>query len=196
MLENLIGKTDIYLLDQIMKDRYSMPCSILDAGCGNGRNMFWFLQNDFDIYGIDINDTAIQKLKLENKFLKENQFQVADITNIPFPNQYFNHIICSAVLHFAKSTSHFLEMLSELNRVLKTNGTLFIRMTSDIGIADKLIFVSESVYKMPDGDTRFILTSSLINKILTQYNYSLLEPVKTVNVNNERCMTTLILLKN
>lgn len=52
-IQELIGNTDIYLLDQIMKGRYTPGERILDAGCGNGRNLVWFLKNDFDVYAVD-----------------------------------------------------------------------------------------------------------------------------------------------
>ena len=32
-----LGKMDIYLIDQIMKGRYSSSQKILDAGCGSGK---------------------------------------------------------------------------------------------------------------------------------------------------------------
>ena len=51
-IQELLGQTDIYLVDQIMKNRFDLQNNILDAGCGNGRNMHWFLRNDYKIYGI------------------------------------------------------------------------------------------------------------------------------------------------
>ncbi|WP_189702523.1 methyltransferase domain-containing protein [Subsaximicrobium wynnwilliamsii] len=50
---NLLGNVDIYVIDQILKGRYQPGQSILDVGCGNGRNLKWFYQNDFLIEGID-----------------------------------------------------------------------------------------------------------------------------------------------
>jgi len=41
-LKEAINGTDIYLLDQILKDRYETGDKILDAGCGKGRNLKWF----------------------------------------------------------------------------------------------------------------------------------------------------------
>lgn len=52
-IHDLIGDTDIYLLDQIMKGRYNANDKILDAGCGNGRNLHWFLLYNISVYGID-----------------------------------------------------------------------------------------------------------------------------------------------
>ena len=55
----LLGCTDIYPIDHIMKGRYAPGDKILDAGCGDGRNMHWFVQNNFEIYGIDSSEAAI-----------------------------------------------------------------------------------------------------------------------------------------
>lgn len=195
-LKNIIGKTDIYLIDQIMKERYQTTDIILDAGCGDGRNMFWFLQNEIEIYGMDSNNNIIQQLQNENVNLPHNKFQVATVENIPFSQEYFHHIICIAVLHFAKNKNHFFEMMTELVRVLKPKGSLFIRIASDIGLETKIKFNEDGVYTIPDGTNRFLLTKSLLQELMNQFNLSFLEPLKTVNVNDERCMSTLVLQKN
>ena len=191
-----IAQTDIYLLDQIMKGRYNATDKILDAGCGEGRNMHWFLQNDFEIYGTDINEAAIAQLKSANPDLTAESLPVAPLEKLPFADNYCNHIISSAVLHFAKNTKHFKAMLTEMVRVLKPNGSLFIRMTSDIGIENKVKLISDGVYIIPDGSKRFLLTKTLLTECMQENNLSFLEPFKTVNVDDLRCMSTLVLQKN
>lgn len=62
-LKQLLGNTDIYLLDQIMKGRYSHKDFILDAGAGAGRNLQWFVQQGFPVYGTDRNPAAVATLK-------------------------------------------------------------------------------------------------------------------------------------
>ena len=99
------------------------------------------------------------------------------------------------MLHFAENKSDFKAMFSELIRVLKTHGSLFIRVASTFGIEDKLIPVSKGIYTLPDGTTRFLLTKSLLKDIVENPKLILLEPVKTVNVNDLRCMTTLVIQK-
>ncbi len=195
-LKNLIGQTDIYLLDQIMKGRYTENEKILDAGCGEGRNMHWFLQSGFVIYGTDINETAIAQLKSANPDSPAERLQVAAVEKLPFTDNYFDHIISSAVLHFANSTKHFKAMLTEMVRVLKTNSSLFIRMTSDIGIENKVKPIGDGVYIIPDGSKRFLLTKTLLKECMQENNLSFLEPLKTVNVDDLRCMSTLVLQKN
>ncbi|MBE9489759.1 MAG: class I SAM-dependent methyltransferase [Bacteroidetes bacterium] len=193
-LKEIVDHTDIYLIDQIIKERYLNSEIILDAGCGSGRNLHWFYNNGFVIYGIDKSESNIENVKKKYSNQVKN-FSFSKVEELAFENDYFNHIICNAVLHFAVDESHFLSMFSELMRVLKSKGSLFIRVASDIGIKDKIIPVSEGVYKLPDGTTRYLFTKSLFSKLEKLHNFTLLEPLKTVNVNDLRCMTTLVIQK-
>ncbi|MEO9146163.1 MAG: class I SAM-dependent methyltransferase [Ginsengibacter sp.] len=191
----MVGRTDIYLIDQIMKDRYQPHQKILDAGCGGGRNMKWFLQNDFEIYGVDNSQAAIIHLKQVNESLHPLRLQVSGLEKLPFEENYFDHVICSAVMHFAVDVAHFKQMLAEMLRVLSLNGSLFIRMASDIGIEDKVKLISDGNYQIPDGSMRFLLTRSLLAECMIEFNLQFLEPLKTTNVNDIRSMSTLLLQK-
>ena len=190
-IEEVIGATDIYLVDQIMKGRYKTNDIILDAGCGYGRNLHWFLRNNFVIYGVDQDVNAIYDLQRRRSAVAE-RFRQSAIEKLPFENDQFNHIISSAVLHFAKDTEHFRQMISEMVRVLKLSGSLFIRMTSDIGIEDKVQLAGDGVYDIPDGSRRFLLTRDLLADVMRKNGLSFLEPLKTVNVDDIRCMSTVV----
>jgi hypothetical protein len=87
-------------------------------------------------------------------------------------------------------------MITEMLRLLKPKGSLFIRMTSDIGIEDKVHLLNDGVYSIPDGSKRFLLTRTIITSLLQENQLSFLESLKTVNVNDMRCMSTLVLQKN
>ena len=195
LLEEIIGSTDIYLVDQIMKGRYKANDIILDAGCGYGRNLHWFLRNNVVIYGIDQDVNAIHDLQRRHPAVT-GQFRQSAVEKMPFEKGQFDHVISSAVLHFAKDTEHFGQMIAEMVRVLKPLGSLFIRMTSDIGIEDKVQPVGNGVYDIPDGSRRFLLTRTLLADVMRKNGLSFLEPLKTVNVNDIRCMSTILLRLN
>ncbi|MEO6682532.1 MAG: class I SAM-dependent methyltransferase [Ginsengibacter sp.] len=195
-LQESLGQTDIYLIDQLMKGRYHPADKILEAGCGGGRNMDWFIKNGFTIYGIDTSEAAILHLKNKYPELPVETFQIAAVEELPFADGFFDHVISSAVLHFAKSEIHFKEMFKEMVRVLKPGGSLFIRMTSDIGIEDKVQLIRDGNYQIPDGSMRFLLKREMIDELLQLNSLTFLEPFKTVNVNDLRCMSTLVLVKN
>jgi tellurite methyltransferase len=133
----LLCRTDIYFIDQIMKGKYASGDEILDAECGGGKNIHWFVQNNFEIYGIDSSEAAIINLRNEYPTLPAENLQVSLIEKLPFPDHFFDHVISSAVLHFAASTTHFKAMMGEMLRVLKPNSTLLIRLTSDKALKTK-----------------------------------------------------------
>ena len=170
-----IGGIDIYLLDQILKGRYAKDSVLLDAGCGTGRNLKWFYNNSYVFYGVDASVSSIEAIKEKYPKVSEN-FSVQSLDALNFDDNTFDHIICNAVLHFAKNTQHFLSMFSELVRVLKSGGTLCIRMTSKESIEKFVKPISDGVYYLPDETNRFLLTDSLLERIISTYNLVFLEP--------------------
>lgn len=193
-LHHQIGGIDIYLLDAILKGHYKEDAIILDAGCGTGRNLKWFYNNNYAIYGVDANAKSISIAK-ENYPNLANNLTIQNLDVLTFEANNFDHVICSAVLHFAQNTPHFLSLFSELVRVIKPNGTLFIRMTNIEGIEDYVSLIADGVYRLPDKTNRFLLNQSLLAQVCKDYNLQLIAPFKSVNVNNERCMATIILRK-
>ena len=192
-----ITNTDIYVIDQVLKGRYNTGGKLLDAGCGGGRNISWFLaQPNFDVYAIDIEQQIIDHLLQVYPSLKQDHVSCTPVQSLPFTAAFFDHIICSTVLHFARNKEDFLQMFSELNRVLKPGGSLFIRMASDIGIENNILPLGGGRFSLPDGTDRFLLTRTLIDEVLNSFPVTLNEPVKTTNVQDIRCMTTLVMTKS
>ncbi len=188
---------DMSLLDQLLKGRFVPGSKVLDAGFGNGRNSYWFIKNDFDVFGIDKNEEALHLLKKRLAGCTQvlEQFYLGDLEELAFANSSFDLVICNAVLHFAKDLNHFKKMFGELVRVLNYSGILFIRMTSDIGIKDKIKELSAGVYLLPDDSIRFLLTREILHQVMDEYQLTFIEPLKTVNVNDLRAMSTLVLSK-
>lgn len=191
----ILGATDIYLIDQIMKGRFKTGDVLLDAGCGQGRNLHWFLRNGVNVYAVDKDPVWIAGLLQQNPALPPDRCKVCSVQEMPFDANFFDAVISSAVLHFAEDKGSFFKMLDEMFRVLKNNGVLFIRMASAIGIEEKVKPVGSDTFLLPDGSTRFLLTRDLLKQLLTRYTFSFLEDFKTVNVADARCMSTLVLRK-
>jgi len=199
-LKQCYGNIDIYLFDQLLKDRFKDCQKILDAGCGGGRNLVYFLRNGCDVYGIDPDDNAIMAVKaLSQSLAPKNEltnFQLTTAENMSFPNGYFDLVISSAVLHFARNEKHFHQMLTRMWDVLKPGGYLFVRLASDIGIAHLVHHIGNQRYLLPDGSERFLVNEEVLLKYTATLNGHLYEPIKTTNVQNLRCMTTWCLQKS
>lgn len=198
-LNNELGNIDIYLLDQILKGRYSQEMKILDAGCGEGRNILYFLNNGYDVFGIDQNPDAIRMMHfiLGSKYPNRSKknFSIGEVSSTIFADKSFDLVISSAVLHFAKDHDHFKQMFAEMTRVLKPQGQLFIRMASDIGLNGHKTNDTSGKYFLPDGSIRYLITQGMIKKLTETFSLEFIEPIKTTNVSDLRCMTTLVLRK-
>jgi ubiquinone/menaquinone biosynthesis C-methylase UbiE len=195
-IENLLGQTDIYLVDQIMQQRYQPGQRLLDAGCGSGRNLHWFvLHGQLQCYACDHSAASIDEVKQVYPQIPDEHFTIASLEQLPYPEAFFHHIICNAVLHFASNETQFLLMLHALCRVLKPGGSLFIRTASDIGIEKEVQPLSNGRYLLPDGSERFLLTKALLHQINTKFPLQHLAPFKTSVVQHLRSMSTLVLQK-
>lgn len=198
-LQELYGNIDIYLFDQLLKGRFDNCERVLDIGVGGGRNLPYFLQNDYQVFGVDTNPTAIDDVKqLSMELAPANDtdnFVVATAEDLPFDTHFFDLVICSAVLHFAQSHMQFDAMMQSAWRVLKPGGYFFARLASDIGIEDLVKPLSEGEYLLPDGSTRYLVNYETLQYYITRLGAELFEPVKTTNVQDLRCMTTWCMVK-
>jgi tellurite methyltransferase len=198
-IREIFGDIDIYLFDQIQKGRFTAEMKILDAGCGGGRNLTFFMRTGCNVFAVDQNPEAIEQIKYFAKMLTPNlspdNFQISEIEKMPFPDNYFDWVISNAVLHFAENKLQFNQMMSEMWRVLKPNGMFFARLASSIGIEHLIIPTENGRYLLPDESERFLVDEDLLIKTTENLGGNFLEPIKTTNVQNMRCMTTWILYK-
>lgn len=183
---------DIYLLDQILKGRYHSGESILDAGCGGGRNLKWFIENGLEVHACDIDAERISELK---DTIPGAAFQVSDLASLPYSDAKFDHIICSAVLHFSKDEDHFMKQFSELSRVLKQGGSLFVRMCSFQGLDSAEQDLGDGRFLLKDGTERFVATSEQLKSVMEANSLHFLELPKSVNVNELRSMSVWVFQK-
>lgn len=190
----LFGDIDIYLFDQLLKGRISEDMRILDAGCGFGRNLTYFLRSGFDIYAVDRSEEAIEAVREQGerwvKGWNAERARIESIEKMSFANDSFDFVICNAVLHFAVNEAHFHQMVHELWRVLRPGGMLFVRLASSIGIEKRLESLGDCRFKLPDGSIRFLVDEERLVRTTEKLQGMLVEPIKTVNVSNQRCMTT------
>src|SRR3954462_5913670 len=93
-LQASFGNIDIYLFDQLLKGRYSQCRNVLDVGCGGGRNLVYFLQNGFEVYGVDQSERTVDAVKeLSRELAPDNpvdNFKVAKVEELPFADVAFD----------------------------------------------------------------------------------------------------------
>lgn len=198
-LRNAFGEIDIYLFDQLLRGRFDHRRRILDAGCGSGRNLVYFLRSGFDVFGIDSNPAAVDSVRaLAAELaptLPAEHFRVGDLDSLPWPDASMDALLCSAVLHFAADQDHFGRMLEEMWRVLRPGGLFFARLASVIGLEVPVQRDGNRRARLPDGTVRFLVDESMLVGWTERLQAELLDPIKTTNVQNQRCMTTWVVQK-
>lgn len=97
--------------------------TVLDIGCGNGRNMEGF--NNADVYGID-NCQEFVNICCSNG---QNVIK-ADMETIPFPDNYFNYIISIASFHHLSTEERRVAVLKEMCRISKPGGKMLLSVWS------------------------------------------------------------------
>ena len=197
-LQALFGSIDIYLFDQLLRGRFDDRRSVLDAGCGEGRNLVYFLVLGFICFGIDRDEQAIGAVRARARALAPTldpaNFVTGELERLPWSDAAMDAVVCSAVLHFARDEAHFARIATELWRVLAPGGLFFARLASSIGLEAQLTRAVGRV-RLPDGSERFVVDEALLLEWTARLDATLLDPIKTTNVQNQRCMTTWVLRK-
>lgn len=199
-LAALFGQIDIYLFDQLMRDRITPGMRILDAGCGGGRNLVYLLSNGFEVAAIDRDPASVEAVRAMASRLAPNlpgsNFRVEAVESLSFPDACADVVISSAVLHFATGPEQFDAMLVSMWRVLKPGGVFFCRLASSIGIADRVHAVGHGRFRLPDGSERYLVDEPALLAATARLGGDLLDPLKTTVVQDQRAMTTWVLRKS
>ncbi|MCH8893870.1 MAG: class I SAM-dependent methyltransferase, partial [Chloroflexi bacterium] len=127
--------------------------------------------------------------------LPGDRFRNEEVDSLSFQDGEFDVIICNAVLHFSRDEEHFNAQLGELWRVLGAGGLLFSRLASSIGLEGRVQHIDGRHYLLPDGTRRFLVDEAFLLDATDRLGGKFLEPIKTVNVQGMRCMTTWVVSK-
>lgn len=199
-LRERFGNIDIYLFDQLQKGRITSEMTVLDAGCGGGRNVVYLMRSGCAVFGVDGSADAIRAIRsLAAEVapdLPPDNFKVAQVDALPFPDAEFNVVLCNAVLHFARDEAHFHSLLNEVWRVLAPGGLFFSRLASSIGIEDKIQSIEGRRYRLPDGSDRFLVDEEMLMSLTHELGGELLDPIKTTVVQGQRSMTTWVMRRS
>ncbi len=105
-LQEQFGPIDIYLFDQLLRGRIAPGMSILDAGCGSGRNLVYLIREGYRVFGVDSDARAIEATRwlaadLRADHFPADHFRVEPVEAMSFPDRFADVVLSSAVLHCA-----------------------------------------------------------------------------------------------
>lgn len=104
---------------------------VLDLGCGTGKFMEKFYKDTIKYYGLDLSN---QQLNIAKKKVKGNnvEFICCSAEKIPLEDNSIDVIISTWVLGTILEEDRRKEVIKEMRRVLKENGSIYL-VENDIG---------------------------------------------------------------
>jgi SAM-dependent methyltransferase len=200
-IHETFGEIDIYVFDQLLKGRFDSSRRVLDAGCGEGRNLQHLMMRGCECFGIDRTPDAIAGIRAlaasVAPHLPPGNFVTGEIDDLPWPDAAFDSVICSAVLHFARDEAHFDRMVREMWRVLAPGGLFIARLGSIYPFVPQgsQMPAAGTRLRSPDGADRFLVDAPMLLAYTNRLGGALLDPIKTTVVHAQRAMTTWVMRK-
>lgn len=107
--------------------------SVLEIGCGNGRDSIFLAKAGFDVTAVDVAPSAIELAEANIKKAEVKvRTKVANAEKLPFRDKEFNAVFSLSVLH----ATDLDKSLAEVSRVLKPGGYAFIYIYGNTQFAD------------------------------------------------------------
>ena len=114
-LHNKVTDYDEQLLYIFKYISFNKNCTILDAGCGNGKYAFKLAGYGYqNIYAVDLFENI-----RNDRFI----YQQASIDNLPFDESFFDFLYSNSVIYYLSNPE---KGIIEFKRVLKKGGIVFI----------------------------------------------------------------------
>jgi SAM-dependent methyltransferase len=98
---------------------------VLDLGCGAGRHTVYLAQEGFEVYALDISPEGVEYTAqwLTGEGLRA-KLQQADVTALPYPDDFFDSIVSVSVLHH-NTIANIRIATGEIRRTLRPGGLFF-----------------------------------------------------------------------
>ena len=91
---------------------------VLDAGCATGYLTQYLYQQGHHVTGVDLSSAMIKTARKREESI---DFQIADVSQLPFNDNEFDHIFSASLINIVDDAK---KMLKELMRVSKKKGQL------------------------------------------------------------------------
>ncbi len=154
-----------FLVETVSKHKFSRR-NALDIGCGDGRDTFFLLNNDFTVTAIDKNKASITEKMA--RFKDANLKVICDYAeNVNLGSQEFDVVNAQAVLPFVDS--RFISVLLENIHASLELGGYFVGQF--FGVEDEWALTSQNITFHSEMDVRKLLSKFNIIKLVELKKY-------------------------
>lgn len=135
---------------------------LIDIGCGNGRDLIFFNQNNIDCKGIDSSNEVIKKLK-------ENGLDVELSSCLNFDYKDFNVLYCRFIFH-TLNISELNILLNTLSKSSKNNSMLFVETRLSEDNKDHIKNFNSGI---GESHIRYLYSEKTIKDLIEKYNFEI-----------------------
>lgn len=150
--------------------------NVLDLGSGSGRHLMKIKKGK-----MYLSDFSKEMIKLaEQKAKKQNidaEFAVADMTKLPYEDNFFDSAISVSALHCLEPKQH-KKAIKEIHRVLKPGAKVFIGVWNRKSKRFKRAKTNEKLIGWTDKGKRYyyLFTEEEIHNLFKQHGFEILKP--------------------
>ncbi len=175
---------DIYLLDLVLRGVIAPGATVLDVGCGSGRNLPLLAHAGATITAVDAAPDAVAACtRLLARLPGTHTCTRAELPKLGL-DRHFDAVLSIAVLHFAPDQEAFHAWADACWQRLLPNGIFLARLSTRIAL--------------PAASAGFAYRATLDDLVSCERRWgaSRLDPLKTTMVEDRRAMSTWTLRKH
>ncbi len=120
------GDANVFAREVLQVTDHPKGKTLLDIGCGDGRDALLFAEAGFHVTAIDYSSSGIDRLKKANPSLTALQ---QDIRSIDFSTASFDVIYAHLSIHYFDDLTT-RRIVNTIHRMLKPGGTFFVKCKS------------------------------------------------------------------
>ncbi|MFA6076949.1 MAG: class I SAM-dependent methyltransferase [Candidatus Paceibacterota bacterium] len=158
--------------------------TILDLGCGGGRNTEMIFKKGFNVYACDNSTAMVQQTKrrmskiIQRKTIKLN-IAKATMIKLPYKSNFFDVVVSIGVFHNATSVDMLSRTIGEASRVLKHKGKLYLNIFYEFrNMTGAKKLNTTNVYLASSGLKMTLLNRKDLLRIFKNFGFKLCSSVR------------------
>jgi len=119
----------LYPPERAMVERFmSPPATVLDVGCGAGREAFELTRMGYSVVGVDVAPALLEQARaIAAELGTDIDFRLGDGKSLDFPDGSFDYVLLiTQMIHHVPMHANRVGLLREAGRVLKSEGRILL----------------------------------------------------------------------
>ncbi|HET6456735.1 MAG TPA: class I SAM-dependent methyltransferase [Armatimonadota bacterium] len=118
-----------YSVERAMVERFmSPPATVLDVGCGAGREAFELTRMGYTVTGVDVTSALLEQAKaIATELGMDIEFRLGNGKSLDFPDGSFDYVLLiTQMIHHVPLHANRVRLLREAGRVVKPGGRILL----------------------------------------------------------------------